>query len=71
MLTKIDNDQLKKKIQSDLSLSLISTDWIWTEWKRRRHAACAWKKPVTTTHESTDTTAKNKDTLYYYPRKLP
>ena len=27
---------------------------------------CAWKKPVTATTATTDTAAKNKDTLYYY-----
>ena len=32
---------------------------------------CAWKKPVTVTTATTDTTAKNKDTLYYYSLKLP
>ena len=69
---------IEKKIQSDLSRCLISTDWIWTEWKtpRRHHVqhvilwvtlmTCAWKKPVTATTATTDTTAKNKDTLYYY-----
>ena len=33
--------------------------------------ACAWiKKPVTATTATTDTTAKNKDTLHYYSLKL-
>ena len=31
----------------------------------------AWKKPLTATTATTDTTVKNKNTLYYYSLKLP
>ena len=75
---KKNNDRLRKKFKVITRDVWFRLHWIWTEWKtpRRHHVqhvilwvtlmTCAWKKPVTATTPTTDTTAKNKDTLYYY-----